>query len=149
MRNITLTLALLLSSVGAVQGQDAPRSPVEVSRAFEQRFNAGDLDGLMRLYGEGSSFVAAPGANLQGSEKIKGALTQFLAAKLSMKLNVRQVYDSKSAALIVFDWTMAGIAPDGKNVQMAGTGADVVVPQSDGTWRYAIDNPFGVMLPKR
>ncbi|WP_256371360.1 hypothetical protein [Caulobacter sp. FWC26] len=31
----------------------------------------------------------------------------------------------------------------------AGTGADVVRRRADGTWIYAIDNPFGVARPTR
>ena len=39
---------------------------------------------------------------------------------------------------------MEGNGPDGKPISLAGTGADVVQKRADGTWLYAIDNPFGV-----
>ncbi len=32
-------------------------------------------------------------------------------------------------------------------LRLARTGADVVARQPDGTWLYAVDNPFGVATP--
>lgn len=85
---------------------------------------------------------------MQDPAQIRGALTQFMASKVPIKLTVRQVYQAGDTALIVFNWVMKGKGGDGKPVDMAGTGADVVTRQSNGTWVYVIDNPFGVAQPK-
>jgi ketosteroid isomerase-like protein len=140
--------ALTVSSfVSASIDEQAPRSPLEVSLAFERHFNAGDLKALSTLYREGSIFVAAPGVQLKGDGPIREALAQFMAVNLPIKLTVRQVYQTEETALVIFEWVIKGQGADGKVVNMVGTGADVVTRQVDGTWKYAIDNPFGVSLP--
>ena len=149
-RSLAVASVVALAALGAACGadaQDAPRSPIEVAQAFERRFNAADLDGLTRLYAPGSVFVPAPGVALTEPGPIRGALQQFLDTKLPMRIAVRQVYSTGQTALVVFDWTLEGNGPDGKPMKLAGTGADVVARQADGTWLYAIDNPFGVAQP--
>jgi ketosteroid isomerase-like protein len=47
------------------------------------------------------------------------------------------------SALLHSAWTLATTGPDGVPINMAGTTADVVRRQADGTWRFVIDNPWG------
>ncbi len=123
---------------------DLPRTPEETAKAFEKHFNSANVDALLSLYAPGAVFVPAVGVQLNTREQIKGALQQFMGAKLPIKVTVRQVYQGQDTAIIVSDWTMEGSGPDGKLISLAGTGADVVQKRADGTWLYTIDNPFGV-----
>ncbi|MGU0693181.1 YybH family protein [Pseudomonas aeruginosa] len=149
LKSLASAAVLSLAAISSAMAQDLPRSPSEVPQAFERHFNAGDLDALAKLYGEGSVFVPTPGVSLAQSAEIRNALTQFMASKVPIKLTIRQVYQAGDTAQIVFDWVMQGKAQDGKPVDMAGTGADVVTRRADGTWVYAIDNPFGVAQSAR
>lgn len=126
------------------QAQDLPKSPIEVPQAFENYFNSADLNSLEKLYSKESIFVVSPGVPLQGPTKIHDALTQFMSSKVPIKLKVRNIYKTTDTALIIFDWTMKGEDKSGNKIDMHGTGADVVHRQADGSWIYAIDNPFGV-----
>lgn len=146
-KTLVAAATLAFTAAGPVLAQDLPRTPLEVPQAFERLFNASDVDGLLRLYGPGSVFVPSPGVQLREPAQIRGALSQFLSARMPIQLTVRQVYESQHTALIVFDWVMSGPGSDGKPARMAGTGADVVARQPDGTWLYAVDNPFGVAAP--
>ena len=38
---------------------------------------------------------------------------------------------------------VAGTGPDGQRVSLTGQSADVLRLQSDGSWRFVIDNPWG------
>lgn len=144
-----LILATGLALAGGVHAQGLPTAPLEVAQAFERHFNAGDVEGLLRLYAKNAVFVPAPGVALQDAASIRGALQQFLAAKLPIKLQVRHIYQAGNTALIIHDWTMEGAGPDGKPMKMSGSGADVVSRQADGTWVYAIDNPMGVAAAQK
>lgn len=152
-KSLLAATALTLGVVPATQAAagpaafELPRAPLDVPQAFERLFNAADLDGLVRLYAPGGVFVPAPGVQLRNAAEIRGALGQFLGAKLPIELKVRQLYATEQTALIVFDWVMQGKGPDGQPVRMGGTGADVVSRQPDGTWLYVVDNPFGVAQP--
>lgn len=140
---------LSLLFIGGAHAKGLPKTPAEVSQAFEHHFNASDLDGLAKLYGPRSIFVPAPGVKLQDPAQIRDALKQFTASRVPIKLTVRQVYEAGNTALVVFDWAMKGTGVDGKPVDMSGTGADVMTRQKSGNWLYAIDNPFGVTQPQK
>jgi ketosteroid isomerase-like protein len=110
---------------------------------LEKAFNAGDLGTLLKLYDDQSLLVAEPGKPVQGLENIKQALMGFLALKLPIQLTVRRTYESGDVGLCVADWSIAGKGPDGKDVKLGGTSAEVVRKTSGGNWVYVIDSPYG------
>jgi ketosteroid isomerase-like protein len=120
-----------------------PMKAADVDPAFERAFNAGDLDSLLKLYDEQSVLVAEPGKPVQGLENIKQALMGYLALKLPIQLTVRRVYENGDVGFCAADWSIAGKAPDGKDVKVGGTSVEVVKRTSAGNWVYVIDSPYG------
>ena len=120
-----------------------PLKAADVDPAFEKAFNAGDVDALLKLYDEQSVLVAEPGKPVQGLENIRQALIGFLALKLPIQLTVRRVYENGDIGFCVADWSVAGKAPDGKDVKVGGTSVEVVKRTSGGNWVYVIDSPYG------
>lgn len=111
--------------------------------AFAERFNAGDLDDLLGLFADDAVFVPQPGVAVTGAD-LRGALEQFLALQLPFEITVVNVFRSGDVALVIADWSMAGVGPDGQNLTLTGRTADVA--RFDGPalgWRYVVDNPFG------
>ena len=51
--------------------------------------------------------------------------------------------ESGDVGLCVADWSIAGKGPDGKDVKLGGTSAEVVRKTSAGNWVYVIDSPYG------
>ena len=100
-------------------------------------------DTLLKLYDDQSVLVAEPGKPVQGLENIKEALTGYLALKLPIQLTVRRVYENGDIGFCVADWSIAGKAPDGKDVKVGGTSVEVVKKTSGGNWVYVIDSPYG------
>ena len=135
--------AIGLSAKSFAMDASLPMKVADIDPAFEKGFNAGDLDALLKLYDEQSVLVAEPGKPVQGLESIKKALMGFLALKLPIQLTVRRVYENGDVGLCVADWSMAGKAPDGKDVKLGGTSAEVVRKTSAGNWVYVIDSPYG------
>ncbi|UNK72070.1 nuclear transport factor 2 family protein [Microbacterium sp. H1-D42] len=115
----------------------------ELNLAFADRFNARDLDGLMALNVADVVFVPAPGQPVQGDEAVRGALTQFLSLNLPITMTVRHVFQTGDTGLAIADWTITGTGPDGSQIALAGTTADVAIRDDEHGWRYVIDNPFG------
>ncbi len=115
----------------------------QLNLAFADRFNARDLDGLMELNTAGVVFVPAPGQPVQGEAAVRGALEQFLGLNLPITMTVRHTFSSGTTGLAIADWTIAGNAPDGSEIALAGTTADVSAYDDAHGWRYVIDNPFG------
>ncbi|MFK4790284.1 YybH family protein [Microbacterium sp. ZW T5_56] len=115
----------------------------QLNLAFAERFNARDIDGLLALNTPDAVFVPAPGQPVSGVEGIRGALEQFLGLQLPITMNVRHVFQTGDTGLAIAEWTLTGTAPDGSEVSLAGTTADVAVFDAEHGWRYVIDNPFG------
>ena len=146
---VAAAAALLPAAAAASAGAEAAgaSAPAEVARAFARAFNARDLDALLALYPAGSVFVPAPGQALGSREAVRQALQGFLAIGLPIEMTVRHVYEAGDTALLVVDWAIRGTGADGRAVDMAGTGTDVVARGAGGRWHYRIDNPFGGSKP--
>ena len=141
-----IALSWIVPTAGAATGLENPR---EVAQAFERHFNAGDVERLMSLYERGGVLVPAPGQAVRGAAGVRESLQRFLDTGMRMSLSVRDAYVAGDMALLLVDWNLRGMAPSGEPVELAGTGTDVVRRGADGSWRYVIDNPFGVQPPAR
>lgn len=115
----------------------------QLNRAFADRFNARDLDGLMALNTDEVVFLPAPGSPVTGEAAVRGALEQFLGMNLPITMTVRHVVQIGNTGLAIADWTINGTGPDGSEINLAGSTADVAVYDEQHGWRYLIDNPFG------
>jgi len=115
--------------------------PDEASRLFEERFASSDLDGLMDLYEEGAVFTNAQGAHT-GSIAIREVLGGYLSTGASIAMNDSVSFEAGDLALVHWAWTMT--FPDGRVAE--GATAEVLRRQSDGSWKFIIDNPDGPAL---
>jgi uncharacterized protein (TIGR02246 family) len=123
-------------------------TPEEVHRLWTQAFDEGDVDALVALYEPSATLVFQPGEEpARGTEAIREALDGFLSmfeGKPKFDLRFGKAFEAgEDLALVLSTWTMSGSAKDGSPIEMSGQTADVVRRQADGSWRVAIDNPFG------
>lgn len=115
--------------------------PDEASRLFEERFASSDLDGLMDLYEDGAVFTNAQGAH-EGSDAIREVLAGYLSTGASIAMDDSVSFEAGELALVHWAWTMT--FPDGRVAE--GATAEVLRRQSDGSWKFIIDNPDGPAL---
>ncbi|MEU4620264.1 DUF4440 domain-containing protein [Actinoplanes sp. NPDC023801] len=111
--------------------------------AFAEAFNSGDPAAVERMYEDAAILVPRPGAPVTGPDRA-AANERFLALGLPITVRPRHVYTAGDIALLIVDWTIEGTGPDGAPVHIDGTATDVARRGADGSWRYVIDNPFGV-----
>jgi len=121
--------------------QTTPRALLD---SFFAGFNAGDLDGTANLYESSGVFVAQPGMTAEGTEAVRAALGQFFAMRPQLTANDSRIIVAGDVALALTRWTLNGTGPDGP-IHMTGTATDVLRRQPDGSWRVAIDNPWGIV----
>ncbi len=120
------------------------RKPEECDTLLIEAANRGDLEAAMALYEPNASFVQESGQVVTGLAAIREVMQGFLALKPKFTIEVKAVQSGNGdLALLRAKWSMAGTGPDGKPVTMSGNSTEVVRRQSDGTWRFVIDNPRG------
>jgi ketosteroid isomerase-like protein len=118
-------------------------TPVHVLESIVAGINSGDLDSLTPLYESGAAFATQPGSLAHGAPGISDALTGFISMNGTLDLEVTRVLEVDDLALVVGVWSFDGTGPDGAPVRLEAKNADVLRRQTDGTWRFVIDNPWG------
>ena len=118
-------------------------TPEQVLESIVTGINSGDLDSLMPLYESEAAFVPQPGTLAHGPSGVSEALTGFISMNGELDLEVTRVLEVDDLALVVGVWSFNGTGPDGEPVQLEAKNADVLRRQTDGTWRFVIDNPWG------
>lgn len=118
-------------------------TPEEVLNSVTDGINSGDLDSLMTLYEPAACFASQPGKLAESPEGIRENLRTFIDMNGKLDLRVKRVLKANNLALVTTEWSFSGTGPNGKHVHMAAKSADVLRQQSDGTWLFVIDNPWG------
>jgi ketosteroid isomerase-like protein len=106
---------------------------------FAGYFNDGDLDALASLYEDGAAFVPEPGTVLADAAGLRAALQGFIDTKGTLTIVSSSSAVTGDLSLTHSHWRLD--IPSGE--PMEHTSAEVARRQSDGTWKYVIDNPFG------
>ena len=121
----------------------AAGGPQDCDRLFEERINAGDLEGLVRLYEPRATFVPQEGEPVTGTAGIRAALAGFVAMKPRLKLDVQKVVTAgEGLAALYSEWSMSAVGPDGATLNLAGKSIEIVRRQPDGAWLFVLDDPF-------
>ena len=119
----------------------AAKNPEDVERLFEERVNAGDLEGVLALYEPGATLVR-PEGDVTGAAAVRAFWSQLLAAKPRVQTQVTKVVRvGDDLAVLYNEWSGSMRGPDGQATALAGKATEVVRRQADGTWRFIVDDP--------
>jgi uncharacterized protein (TIGR02246 family) len=118
-------------------------TPEQVLEAVVEGINTGNHELLLSLYEPGAAFATRPGNLVHGLGGVCQALDGFIALNGKLDLVVKRVLRVGDLALVLGEWSFDGTSPDGEPVNLAARNADVLRRQTDGSWRFVIDNPWG------
>jgi len=117
-------------------------TPEALHRAWADRFNAGDLDGLMTLYEADAIMIPEPGKVVSGLSAIRDVLAGFLSLKGRFELQFQLAHEAGGVALIFSRWILTASSDSGP-IELKGQTSDVARRQPDGRLLMIVDNPFG------
>ena len=120
------------------------KDPEEAARMVAEAISEGKIDDVVALYEPGASLVVEPGHTVVGAAAIREAMEGFIALKPTISAEHNLTVTADDLALVSSKWRLSGTGPDGKPVTMNATSTDVMRRQADGSWKVAIDNPYGV-----
>ena len=118
-------------------------SPEEVLTYQVQEFNKGNTDFLMALYEKEAGFSPRPGEIDNDSASIRRSFQGLIDMGAKLQANKKRVLYSGNLALLITEWTLVGMDPSGKSINLAGRGTIVFRRQPDGNWLMVIENPWG------
>ena len=118
-------------------------TPTDVDLQLIAAVNAGDIDSAVGCYEPGAALVYPQGTTVTGTEAIREALLGFMDTKPKITIEVPLVIKSGDTALVHSKWTSVGTDAEGNQVDFAGQATEVMRRQTDETWLFVIDNPFG------
>jgi uncharacterized protein (TIGR02246 family) len=122
--------------------------PAEFPLVFARNFNSGDAASLVDGYAEDALLDLGGDQRAHGRDAIRAALANFLAPGLPIVVKPGRVSVTGNLAVVTFDWSIDGAAPDGVPVKLDGSAIDVLRRDADGHWRQLIDLPFGGTTPR-
>ena len=117
------------------------RQPEELHQLFAACVNAHDVDALLALYEQDSTTADLEGHPIQGTDNLRAFLFGFLSIVKQIDGGTRKVLVSGNIALLSSAWQAVLATPDGGMTTVTGISAEVARCQSDGTWRFLIDDP--------
>lgn len=118
--------------------------PEELYEQWITAFNAGEPEAVLACYEPEAVLVAQPGEPpVKGHEEIAQVLMAFLALDGKIQMEPKVVIKGNDVALMSYAWNLEGRDPEGNPVKTGGQTIDVLRRQPDGSWRMAIDNPYG------
>lgn len=106
--------------------------------AVEKAVNSGDVDALVALYEEGAVLLGPAGEESVGLDAIRATWEEMLAFGGSVTMTTRSVVEAGDLAYLSNHWELT---IDGTMAGGATTG-EVARRQTDGSWKYVIDNPY-------
>jgi len=124
----------------------AAASPEEVSDAFAAAINAGDVPAALELWSEDAAIVGPDGQTVRGRAAIASVLQALIGNGTTVEIEVSQLIATEDAAIATGELRMR--APGHEEVQSA-TSVVVYARAPDGSWRVAIDAPWGLPATAR
>lgn len=112
--------------------------------SYVAAFNSGDAESVNAHYTEAGIIAWEKGNPVSGADR-RAAIEEFLATmRPHIETDLREAYVTGDTALLVVDWTMEVNTASGEGRErLRGVGLDVLRKQADGSWLYAVDDPFG------
>lgn len=108
--------------------------------AWQERFNAWDIEAMVDLYLPDVAYINPDGKELIGQSSVRADFEGLFALKPEVDLGNRRHIIYQDTALTTNHWSLRLTNADGSPQELTGGGIEVVRKQADGGWRFIIDD---------
>ena len=135
------TILLLVAVSTWVKGEyPKPQTPTELHELFFSYYLDKNLEGIMTLFHENSTFVINDEGNIAtGKKEIAEEIQLYLAFDGEIEHISKSIYVNENLALVKAKWKITG---DKDLDTIEGEAVEIMIYE-DGGWLYFIDNPNG------
>ena len=112
--------------------------PARLPFAYQDALNAGDADAVVALFHQDAMMHTFTGKVLTDREALRAEAVQSIAAQACLTNKPRSTLIAGDTALIIVDWDLEAMLPDGTGISPTGTTTAVARRSADGSWRFAI-----------
>ena len=81
--------------------------PEEVDQLVGEAISKGDIEAAVALYEPDATFVPEPGQTVTGTAAIREVMTNFVAMKPNLQVEVPLVVSSGEVAILYSKWTLS------------------------------------------
>jgi uncharacterized protein (TIGR02246 family) len=112
--------------------------PALLPFAYADALNAGDADAVLALFHEDATMRTFTGAVLTDREALHAEAVHSIAAQAHLTNKPKVTLIGGDTALIIVDWNLEAISPDGTRISPTGTTTAVARRSADELWRFAV-----------
>lgn len=122
------------------------RSPAEAITAFDEAFNAGEIDALMSVFSNCATMKMTNDVVIERDPlALRMALTMLTASRPVIRNQIRTLIPSGDLVLAIIDWSLTTTLEDGTQRHDHGIATQVMEQGADKGWRIRISNPAGII----
>ena len=124
------------------------KTPTELAEQYARAFNERRLEAILALY-EPEAVLTRPGREVRGLAAIEEEFQRTLESRRGVKLHLRGVQSHAvgGLCLTVSSWDVDIDEQNSVSRYKAET-IEVSRQQTDGTWKYVIDDPVSLRRPR-
>jgi uncharacterized protein (TIGR02246 family) len=138
-RRITEHMARSESAMNTQESADSRIvDPARLPFAYQDALNAGDADTVVALFHQDATMHTFTGKVLTDQQALHAEAVQSIAAQARLTNKPRSTLIGGDTALIIVDWDLEAMLPDGTGISPTGTTTAVARRSADGSWRFAI-----------
>jgi len=120
--------------------------PEDCDRLLMEAMEKGDIETTLALYETGAVLLTESGAPMKGRDAIRKHNEEFISLKAKTTIEEIKTIISGDGSMATTRMKCTSVFLDpksGNQVRLLTNTLEVVRRQSDGTWRFVIDDPYG------
>jgi uncharacterized protein (TIGR02246 family) len=123
------------------------RLPEDCNRILLAALEAGDIETSVALYEPTAVLFKKSGETMTGHDAIRSANATLIALKPTFTIEFIKTALSGDGTIATtrMKASLAGTGADGRSIHGDIHTLEVLRKQTDGSWRYIIDDPYGSM----